>query len=860
MLVTLLRTFSWPYVRQHPWRHVGAVLAVTLGVALALAVQWINASALHAFGGAVRAVNGQPDLSLQSRQGTMDDAWVERVWAAPGVQAVSPVLEWRAQALAADGERLTPLRLIGVDALQVGRLAPGLVPLSAESEVDRAGPRRLDLLAADAVFLNASAQQALRLQGRDPTTLTVQPAGGAAATLRLAGRVAAPGDPLAVMDIAALQRLASQPGRLSRLDLRLASGVRPDQVLQALDLPPSLIALQPGDNGERLSHLSRAYRVNLTVLALVALFTGAFLVFSVMALSAAKRQPAFALLGVLGLSAAERQRLVLAESAVLGLVGSVLGLVLGAALAALALQGLGGDLGGGYFDHRAAPLHGSAVAAVLIGALGVLAALAGGWWPARASARIAPAQALKGLGAPTDTRRRSWTAWGLLGVGAALAWLPPVGGMPLAAYVSVGMLLVGGIAALPLAVGVLLDRLAPGWSALRQALPMLALERARRLRETAAVATGGVVASLALCVALTVMVASFRQSVAQWLDAVLPAPLYLRGEGIGTTLPAALIDAVAALPEVARVERQRSVPLQWTPHRPPVTLLAREWGDADASHRLPLVQGPRAVPPGAVAVYISEAMLDLHGLRLGDRLPDLGAMLTDDIAAASTGNVPPLVVAGVWRDYARQHGSLVMAWHDHQRLVGDQGVQDLALHLRPGVGEADAEAALRTVIRAHAPTLQVQVAHAGQIRAASLRIFDRSFAVTVWLQAVAIGIGLFGVAASFSAQVMARRKEFGLLAHLGLTRAQILRLVGLEGLVWTSLGAMAGLALGLAVSLVLVHVVNPQSFHWTMDLHLPWTRLWTLSAAVVLAGTLTAWLAGRAAASHDVVRSVREDW
>jgi putative ABC transport system permease protein len=132
--------------------------------------------------------------------------------------------------------------------------------------------------------------------------------------------------------------------------------------------------------------------------------------------------------------------------------------------------------------------------------------------------------------------------------------------------------------------------------------------------------------------------------------------------------------------------------------------------------------------------------------------------------------------------------------------------------------------------------------------------------VTYWLQGVAIAIGLFGVAASFSAQVLARRKEFGLLAHLGLTRRQILTVVAGEGAAWTVIGALAGLALGLAVSTVLVFVVNPQSFHWTMDLQVPWMRLVLLCASVVLAGTLTAWLAGRAAAGRDAVLAVKEDW
>jgi putative ABC transport system permease protein len=154
----------------------------------------------------------------------------------------------------------------------------------------------------------------------------------------------------------------------------------------------------------------------------------------------------------------------------------------------------------------------------------------------------------------------------------------------------------------------------------------------------------------------------------------------------------------------------------------------------------------------------------------------------------------------------------------------------------------------------------LEFSSAQELRNGSLRIFDRSFAVTYWLQAVAIAIGLFGVAASFSAQVLARRKEFGLLAHLGLTRRQILGVVAGEGAAWTLIGSAAGLALGLAVSVVLVHVVNPQSFHWTMDLQVPWLRLIALCAAVVAAGTVTAWLAGRAAAGRDAVLAVKEDW
>ena len=203
---------------------------------------------------------------------------------------------------------------------------------------------------------------------------------------------------------------------------------------------------------------------------------------------------------------------------------------------------------------------------------------------------------------------------------------------------------------------------------------------------------------------------------------------------------------------------------------------------------------------------------------------------------------------------------------DYLRLTGDARASDLALWPRDGTNLAQLQQAIRALAEngADAPrgagAAGLEFVSAGAIRERSLRIFDRSFAVTYWLQAVAIGIGLFGVAASFSAQVLARRKEFGLLAHLGLTRRQILAVVAGEGAAWTGVGAAVGVLLGLVVAFVLVHVVNPQSFHWTMDLRVPAGRLLALCAAVVASGTLTAWLAGRAAAGQDAVLAVKEDW
>jgi putative ABC transport system permease protein len=279
---------------------------------------------------------------------------------------------------------------------------------------------------------------------------------------------------------------------------------------------------------------------------------------------------------------------------------------------------------------------------------------------------------------------------------------------------------------------------------------------------------------------------------------------------------------------------------------------------------LPMVGGVLPVPAGQIGIYVSEAMVDLYGAKPGSVFAPLQKKFAVD--RKSPASPPVFFVAGVWRDYARQFGTIALDRVDFARLVDDSRVNDLALWLAPDANVEAVEQALRTLADSLDGSSSKQAGQllefgsAAQIRTTTLKIFDRSFAVTYWLQAVAVGIGLFGVAASFSAQVLARRKEFGLLAHLGLTRRQILRVVAIEGATWTALGALAGVALGLGVALVLVHVVNPQSFHWTMELHIPWLRLLALALAVVFAGTLTAWISGRSAAGHDTVMAVKEDW
>jgi len=221
-----------------------------------------------------------------------------------------------------------------------------------------------------------------------------------------------------------------------------------------------------------------------------------------------------------------------------------------------------------------------------------------------------------------------------------------------------------------------------------------------------------------------------------------------------------------------------------------------------------------------------------------------------------SGKKHSFTVVGIWRDYARQHGAIVIERETYAALSGDRRSNDAALWLKPGASPAAVEAALRALPGGGA----LDISAPGEIRTASLAIFDRSFAVTYALEAVAVIVGLFGLSSSVGAIVLARRREFGMLRHLGMTRRQIGAMLAAEGGLLALLGVAVGLALGGAIGLILIHVVNRQSFNWSMDLHVPYGLLLGLSLLLIVLASLTAFLSGREATGIEPVRAVKEDW
>ncbi|EEA00830.1 protein of unknown function DUF214, partial [Burkholderia sp. H160] len=371
--------------RSHRGRALVAIATIALGVALGYAVQLINSAAFNEFSAAARSLSGEADLQVRGAQPFVDESLYPRLANESGVSLASPVLAFD---VAVPGHR-GALPVLGIDIFKASRITPDLIGVPPSD-------RPFDTLTSDAVFLSTAAQQWLDVKVGDDVTLR---SGTSDLHLRVAGGLVRtrPGQRLAVMDIAAAQWKFGKVGKLSRVDVQLERGVDRQRFKRDLQqrLGNAWVVAETRDTESRTDRLSRAYRINMNVLALVALFTGAFLVFSTQALGVVRRRSQFAMLRVLGLTRAQLLRQILLEGALLGMLGSLCGLALGYAMASGALRFFGSDLGGGYFPGVQPRVGFEPLASAVFLALGIAVSVLGSVAPAIDAARARPAVALK---------------------------------------------------------------------------------------------------------------------------------------------------------------------------------------------------------------------------------------------------------------------------------------------------------------------------------------------------------------------------------------------------------------------------------------------------------------------------------
>ncbi len=860
---------SWPFLkallwliigrwREQPGRLLLSLFAVALGVALGLAIHLVNRSALGEFSDAIALVNGQAQRQVTAVTGAFNDKVFDSVVQLLGLSAASPVIEASADVAG------VKLKLIGLDLFKAIQVTPELVIIS--DTLPKQDGDNLSGFQSDQIYLSTAALNSVKKKVGDNVAIAI---GTVKHEFVIAGRLSQvpAGQVIATTDISTLQwRFAKAGpewlGKISRIDLKLDDAQ--DKQLTDMALEKLLTAESkkysvqlrvdtPQAASQRMSNVSRAYRVNLAVLGTVALVVGGFLVFSTMALMAQRQIADAAVLSLLGLSAGRIQRFMLAQGLAIGVLGSLLGIALGLLMAQSFLTLLGGDLGGGYFNGSAPRLNFSIFDLALFGLMGIGISVAAAWPAATQLVRSTqnPTTVLSGMYLMNQTGQTKTISFrskafviGLCILSAIICLtLPPIFDLPLGGFSAMGLLLFAGVAVVPWltqgGANLLLNRFSKGlWQS--PAL-WLGAQRLGRYPHTVSTALAGIVASVALASAMAIMVHSFRDSVDSWLSNILPADLYIRSSA---KLQASEQQIIRAMPGIARADFLRATEITMRNDLPKVALVGRSFSSKNINEMLPLI-GTNSAPLGpassnSIQVYGSEAMVDLYGWKQGSMI-------------ASPLGGPDWFIAGIWRDYGRQHGAIALSLDDFAKITGQASASDIAIWLAPG---ATSEAVIKQ-IKAIPDLAQAEARSSEAIRAISLKIFDRSFALTYVIEAIAILVAIFGVASTYAGEALSRKKEFGTLAHLGAKPALVAKQIAFEALLAITLAVAWGAIIGIGLAWVLVRRINPQSFHWSMDFAFPVTLLLISAASLIALGITSAVLAYRTSLRASPVLAIK---
>jgi len=853
-----------PLVREKT-RTLLTLLGIAVGVAVVVAIALSNQSALRAFRDSVDAVAGRANWQIAADPDLDESVLLklQPLWAR-GVR-FAPVIDVNGLVEPAQ----TPIRILAVDLLsdlhfrdyRYARVVTNrVIPSAARNPQPQGIPRSarddtatyLSLFAHDSVVLPASYHRALE----SPLTLSVA---GVTKTMVVRG-ILEPRGPatafngaIAIMDIATAQASFAMAGRLSRVDL-----IVPNDDAASLDairrvLPPGARLERPSRRNERVEKMLRAFRVNLFALGGVALLVGMFLVYNTVLISILRRRKDVGVFKTLGASPRQIFAAFLGEGLVFGLAGSAIGLALGDALAYGILRLIGRTINSLYVSSTPEAIvltPGIAAAGV---AVGTLLSLVSAIQPSIEAAHVRPSLLIR----PGLQQRIAKSSRGALAAAALVCFvlavatsrIPPVGGVAVGGYVAV-LFVVGGFSLLaPLVIVAASRLLGPP---LRRAFGIVgqlaATSMPASLRRTS-VAAAALALATGMMVAVAVMIGSFRETVVVWVDQTVTSDLWLRpSKGLSNAMvamfPPQIADDLRRIPFIAAFDRVRGHDVVYGD-----SMITVGGGDLDVVAKygqLPMLtprDGRRALREAMAknGVLISESLSLKYGKSVGDTLT---------IGAHS------FPVTGIYRDYSNDRGVAVMDNALYTRAFGVDAINTVVVYLKPGVS---ADAARAQLERTLGPKYHAFAVLNREIRAEVMKIFDQTFLITYALLAIAIVVAVLGIINTLSALILERAGELALLRLLGMSPAEIRRMIVLESSILGVASTVAGLVMGYALSWILIFVINKQSFGWTIEFHTP-ARLIAASLVVTFLSAVLAGLApARFAARVNIAAALKSE-
>ena len=855
-MLSFLRLFHRVIIKDTLHNRLRTLLTLTgvaLGIAVVVGVHLANERAVDSFNDSLAIMNGQADLQISANGLDLDETLIGELAWVWDVGVMAAIVEGRLDVnIPQNQPNRSPFdrqsaRLFGIDLLSDAPFRTYLLEEDSDADESELGmditrDDFIDLLVTpNAVILPAALADQLAVGVGDTVRFLVSNRLQdfvVGAVLMDAGIARAFDGEIVFMDIAAAQWALNRVGRIDRIEVLLDDPSMADAVAARMrvQLPESVVVYRPEDTRAETERMTRAFRYNLRALSYIALIVGMILIYNTLNIAVVRRRSEIGALRTLGTSRATIKWMFLIEATLFGVVGAGLGIWLGELLARVSGALVSETMSMLYTGTSVASASGSMDWAFYIEmlALGGILAAASGAGPALRATKISPVETLRKPASRITSRSVTLGGGAAMVLGIAFSFAPAVGGFPFLGYVA-GVCFIAGFGLLsPFLASALLGA---GRGIVMRAMPAegrLAIQTIEGSLGRVVVAVMSLAIAVAMLSSVAIMVASFRDTVVVWVDQTLEGDLYLRpaasgGDGGRNVLEAATVEALSSVAGIAAIDRFRAIGIEYDGF--PAVLGAGEFLTLGNHSRLLFMDG-RATSDvatrlvGEDRVVVSEPFSVRHGIREGDTIP-----------LPTPAGMQPFEVESVFYDYSTEGGLVVMDRSTYISKFDDRAVSNVAVYLDPG---ADADV-VRADIAARLPGVQLRIATNGELRGQVLRVFDQTFQVTYALELIALAMAMLGIANTLAALIIERRPELAMLHFIGAARSQIRRIIVLESGLIGVLGAVIGLGLGVVLSLLLVYVINFQSFGWTIQFTMPVGFL-AQSLVVVLLATIVAGL------------------
>ncbi len=830
---TLLKLLVIRDLAHHRVRTVLTVIGVALGVSIYVAMRTANLEIIRSFEASASSVTGHATFQIAGGERGFDETLIANVARTLGVIEATPVLEIPGMLLGDDDHVIESLLILGVDVLDQARFWG----YTGDWDSSALG----NILAVDAVTVSGEFARRNDLEIGSRLRLLVDTE---VKTVVIRGffedkpdqvSSASDTDGLAVMDIASAQYTFNRLGRLDRIGVVIDPDALLQDVQQRLQrlVPPDVTVQATNVRVAQVERLTRAFRVNLTVLSSVALMVGLFLVYNTVTFSVIQRRRDIGILRSLGMTRRRLMGLFVTESLCLGVLGGILGVALGLLMAKSVLYTVSATVTALYTPVDVWSLQ--VPPAVIPQGIGVaiLVAVLATIGPVRAAGQLSPVDALAPRAVDINAdRSRRWIP-GLGGlvclVGAWAFTLPDaVDSIPLFGYGAMLLLLLGCASFMPVALSAIywVARVL-GRRGKNIVWGMMAAARLHHNAGRSTITMSALMVGLAITIGVGVMIHSFRYTVEHWINqtivadlVVAPTTWFLHGsQGLAGTYGTAgdaggrmsgdLVDQAMLIDGIDAVDGYREVGSTYEGY--PFVVVSRDLVlHAARSQYLMLDDdGPNALPRAATRgeVLISEAFWRRFNIGSGEH-----------VTLKTPSGPVEFRVAGVFYDYATDGGKVVMDHTLYERYWQDSTVNVLAIYLTPHTDPGDVRSSfMATLGRTH----HLTVLDNQGLKQRILDIFDRTFAVTYALELIAVLVALLGITNALLASILERRRELAILRSIGGNSSHVRRIFLWESAYLGIIGTVFGTLAGLSLAAVLTQVVNMQSFGWSIQLQFP---------------------------------------